>query len=124
MSLGCLIAKRQNNQGRAGGSASPEDDDNELAEGAREEFGKERAERKVSRQSRTYFYQRVEDNAFRFQNPPHSMSRSMLKTAVLSTTPCKASVPGPLPNATTSSTVTNADSLKNTPGSGSPACVS
>jgi hypothetical protein len=50
MSLVCLIAKRQNNQGRAGGSASPEDDDDELAEGAREEFGKERAERKVRRQ--------------------------------------------------------------------------
>jgi hypothetical protein len=109
MSLGCLIAKRQNNQGRAGGSASPEDDDNELAEGAREEFGKERAERKVSRQSRTYFYQRVEDNAFRLKHTSQSLSRSMLKTAVLSTTPCKASVPGPLPNATTSSTVTNAD---------------
>ena len=39
----------------------------------------------------------------------HNSSRRILKTSVLSTTPCSASVPGPLPNATTSSTVTSAD---------------
>src|ERR1700747_1015586 len=46
----------------------------------------------------------------------------MLKTAVLSTTPCSASVPGPFPNATTSSTVTNADFVKTAAGSGCSDC--
>jgi len=41
----------------------------------------------------------------RYQSSPRRIS----KTAVLSITPCNVSVPGPLPNATTSSTVTSAD---------------
>src|SRR5262245_30839714 len=39
----------------------------------------------------------------------YNSSRKILKRYVLSTTPCNASVPGPLPSATTSSTVTSAD---------------
>src|SRR5438876_6438770 len=46
-----------------------------------------------------------------------SSSRRVLKTTVLSTTPCNSSVPGPLPNATTSSTVTSPDFVEIAAGS-------
>src|SRR5207249_7371494 len=48
-----------------------------------------------------------------FQSSP----RRTLKTAVLSTTPCSTSVPGPLPNTTTSSTVGSADFVYSAAGS-------
>jgi hypothetical protein len=48
-------------------------------------------------------------NGRRFADEAHSWSPISLKTAVLSIEPCSISVPGPLPNPTTSSTVLSAD---------------
>src|SRR5947208_9492498 len=57
--------------------------------------------------------QKCERDGIWFQSSP----RRTLKTAVLSITPCSTSVPGPLPNTTTSSTVGSADFVYSAAGS-------